>query len=90
MGVIFQGQFHLLFSAGLELGTRKLGVDVPDTFEQLIVGTTTERGPRDPGCVGAQTNRKGGASLDVSPTPFVCVLSLGPSLPIVNFQLSTA
>ena len=87
VGFILEGQFHLLFSAGLEKGTREPGVDIPDTFEQLIVGKTRTRQPRDPGCVAAQTSRKGGAGFDVSSTSFLCVISLGPSLPIFNRAL---
>ena len=66
MGFIRQERFHLLFSAGLPLGERILGVDVPSTFEQLIVGNTQSAQPRDPGFVAATTARKVGASFGIT------------------------
>jgi len=38
VGYIRRGTFHLLFSAGVELGSRVPGTDVPLTFEPLDVG----------------------------------------------------
>ena len=69
----------MLFSAGLPLGERKLGDDVPSTFAQLEVGTTEAREPRDPGCIAARTSRQLGASLDSTVPVFQCVLYLRPS-----------
>ncbi|KAF9789164.1 hypothetical protein BJ322DRAFT_524714 [Thelephora terrestris] len=66
VGFIRQGRFHLLFSAGLPLGKRKLGVDVPNTFEHLRIGTTEPGGPRDPGCVAAKTSRHAETKIDVT------------------------
>ena len=43
VGFIRRGQFHLLFSAGLPSDGRKLGVDVPETFEPLNIGRVTYR-----------------------------------------------
>jgi len=37
VGYICEGRFHLLFSAGIPLGSRVLGTDVPLTFEPLDV-----------------------------------------------------
>ncbi|KAF9786291.1 hypothetical protein BJ322DRAFT_779696 [Thelephora terrestris] len=66
VGFVRQGRFHLLFSAGLPLGERERGEDVPSTFEQLIVGKLQTTQPRDPGCVAASTSREVGASDDVT------------------------
>ena len=75
MGFIRGGQFHLLFSAALPLGERERGVDVPNTFQPLIVEEPTSAQPRAPGCVAASTLQVG-ASLD-GPEPIIqCVLAL--------------
>ena len=76
MGFIRWGRFNLLFSAGSPLGDRKRGVNVPDKFEQLEVGTPQPAQPRDPGCVEAKTHREVGASLDVTVPITQCVPSL--------------
>ena len=80
MGFIRQGRFHLLFSAGLPIGKRKPGVDVPSTFEQLegVDETTEAAQPRGPGCIAAKTSRQAGAGLDVTVPILQCVLSPGP------------
>ncbi|KAF9784422.1 hypothetical protein BJ322DRAFT_847885 [Thelephora terrestris] len=65
VGLILQGRFHLLFSAGFPLGNRILGIDVPSSFRQLAVGAVEKTKLRNPGCVGVQTNRKGATSFDV-------------------------
>jgi len=77
VGFIHKGQFHLLFSAGLPLGERQLGVDVPITFEQLDVGTLELGKPRPPGCLHTSTVQQSG---DASFTGFspMYVLSLRP------------
>ena len=49
VGYIRRGRFHLLFSAGCPLGSRRLGVEVPDTFEPLDVGRLIYGQPRLPG-----------------------------------------
>ena len=61
VGFIRRGQFHLLFSAGSPLGERQLGVDVPETFEQLTVGTLVRDKPRPPGCLCTTSVREVGA-----------------------------
>ncbi|KAF9777464.1 hypothetical protein BJ322DRAFT_573293 [Thelephora terrestris] len=61
VGFIRQGRFHLLFSAGIPLGERERGVDVPNTFEPLEVGTTEAGEPRDPGCLAARTSQQVGS-----------------------------
>lgn len=43
MGYIHEGRFYLLFSAGIPLGSRTLGVDVPHTFEPLDKGPIVEK-----------------------------------------------
>ena len=76
VGFIRDGQFHLLFSAGCQLGERQLGSDVPDTFEELTVGTPVFKQPRVPRCLCTDTIREIGASVGVgvSPTLYVEVL----------------
>ena len=66
VGFIRRGQFHLLFSAGSQLGERQLGDDVPRTFEPLTVGRTTFGQPRLPGCLRTDTVREVGAGLGAS------------------------
>ena len=86
VGFIRRGQFHLLFSAGSPLGERKLGDDVPPTFEALSVGIPEPLQPRMPGCLRTDTVREIGAGLGttVSHTPYV--LSLRP--PSTYFKTS--
>ena len=60
VGFIRQGRFHLLFSAGLPLGERQLGVDVPATFKPLSVGIILRGQPRIPGCIRTATVREAG------------------------------
>ena len=58
IGYIRQGRFHLLFSAGVELGSRVLGTDVPPTFEPLDVGPIISGGVRPSGCLRTDTVRQ--------------------------------
>lgn len=71
VGFIRGGQFHLLFSAGCPLGDRRLGEDVPNTFEELYVGTPVFSQPRLPGCLRTDT-----AGLGATVSAALCVLSL--------------
>ena len=48
-----------MFSAGLPLGQRQLGVDVPSTFEQLFVGEVVSHQPRPPGYISTKQVRVG-------------------------------
>jgi hypothetical protein len=59
VGFIRWGRFHLLFSAGcqLGLGERRLGIDVPSTFEELHIGDSDFRDPLDPGPLNTDTVR---------------------------------
>jgi len=73
VGFIRRGQFHLLFSAGCPLGERRLGEDVPATFEELSIGTPVFGQPRLPACLRTDTVREvgGGVGATVSPTLYV-------------------
>jgi hypothetical protein len=51
VGFIRRGRFNLLFSAGSPLGERRLGEDVPTTFEELNVGPLVHELPRAPCCL---------------------------------------
>ena len=69
VGYIRTGGFHLLFSAGLPLGQRKLGVDVPLTFKQLDVGPIVNRQPRLPGYLSTNNVRATRAHLTSPASP---------------------
>ena len=58
VGYIHRGCFNLLFSAGTPLDGRELGTDVPQTFNQLDVGTILNALPRLPGCISTKTVRE--------------------------------
>jgi len=79
VGFIRRGQFHLLFSAGSPLGDRRLGDDVPATFEELTVGTPVSGQPRLPGCLRTDTVREIGAGFGATVPTALCVLSPEPS-----------
>lgn len=64
VGYVRTGCFHLLFSAGLPLGERKLGLDVPRTFKQLDVGKIVKRAPLEAGTLCTD-----GVKTQVSLTP---------------------
>ena len=66
MGYIREGRFHLLFSAGIPLGTRVLGVDVPRTFEPLGVGHIIHGEIRPAGYLRTNTVRQIGADVGAS------------------------
>jgi len=66
VGFLRYGKFYLLFSAGLPLGNRRLGEDVPATFERLDVGTPVLLEPRPPGCLHTSTIREVEASFDAT------------------------
>ena len=76
VGFIRRGQFHLLFSAGSPLGDRRLGDDVPATFEELTVGTPVSGQPRLPGCLRTDAVREIGAGLAATVSTTLYVLSL--------------
>ena len=63
VGFIRRGKFHLLFSAGSPLEDRRLGDDVPTTFEPLDVGDLDSSLPRQPGCLRTSTVRQFGVGL---------------------------
>ena len=66
-----RGNFNVLFSAGCPLGTREPGVDVPEDFEPLVVGSLIHGQPRLPGCLRTENIRKAGEdpSASVSAPP---------------------
>ena len=61
----------MLFSAGSPLGGRELGVDVPRTFEQLVVGPILNTEPRSPGCLSAGAIREIPTRARASMYPYV-------------------
>jgi len=79
VGFIRRGQFHLLFSAACPLGERRLGIDVPSTFEELEAGSPALGQPRLPGCLRTDTVREIGASLGASIATVGYAQSPGPS-----------
>lgn len=66
MGYTREGRFHLLFSAGIPLGSRELGVDVPHSFEPLNVGHITHGEVRPPGYLRTSTVREIGTDVGAS------------------------
>lgn len=80
VGFIRHGKFHLLFSAGCPLGERKLGIEVPPTFEELEIEFPVFRQPRGPCCLSTNTVREFGADLSasVAVTPYVLFVGSSP------------
>ena len=76
VGFIRRGRFHLLFSAGSPLGERQFGEDVPETFEQLTVGTPVRDEPRQPGCLCTTSVREIEAGLGATIPTALYVLRL--------------
>jgi len=66
VGYIREGRFHLLFSAGIPLGSRELGVDVPHSFEPLNVGHIIHGEVRPPGYLRTSTVREIGTDVGAS------------------------
>ncbi|KAF9779016.1 hypothetical protein BJ322DRAFT_469697 [Thelephora terrestris] len=64
VGYIRKGRFHLLFSAGDELGSRVLGVDVPPKFIPLKLEGIVQR-YRPPGYLRTASVRQVGVELKV-------------------------
>ena len=77
MGYVRRGFFQLLFSAGLPLGERQLGADVPLTFKPLDVGPIHRTQPRLSGCLSTITVRGSGVDIGASICPIPCVCSVG-------------
>jgi hypothetical protein len=69
VGYIRRGRFHLLFSAGCQLGSRRRGVDVPQTFEPLDIGDVIFSLPRLPGYLCTSTVREIEAGRPACTTP---------------------
>ena len=66
VGYIREGRFHLLFSAGVPLGTRVLGDDVPRSFEPLDVGQIIHGEVRLAGYLRTGTVKEVGADVGTS------------------------
>ena len=67
IGYIRQGRFHLLFSAAMPLGNRRLGEDVPSNFEPLDPGPiVVSDQPRRPGALHADYIELKGGMIDAS------------------------
>ena len=73
VGYIRQGRFHLLFSAGIPLGPRERGKDVPSTFEQLEVGPIIKGENIPSEKIVAKAVRKIGVDVGVSAAVAGCV-----------------
>jgi len=80
VGYINNGQFHLLFHAGTRLEDVELGVNVPSSFEPLLIGKTVFRVPREPEPLHTDTVREVEITLDAvdleSTAPYVPSLGL--------------
>jgi len=73
VGYTRRGRFHLLFSAGVPLGSRKLGTDVPSTFEPLDIGPIISGEIRSPGYLRTDTVREIGVDVGGSVAIAWCV-----------------
>lgn len=76
---IHEGRLNLLFSAGCPQGRRRLGVDVPDTFQQLNIDEIDEFDP-----LGAGYFCTNGVRAISSSQPLLYVRSVNPCLPITQ------
>ena len=86
VGIIREGQFHFLFSAGSPLGGRVVGEDVPTTFEQLKVGRLARSQPRQAGCLSSTSVKQMRARQGATAPAILYVLRL--YLPILRFKVS--
>ena len=73
VGYTRRGRFHLLFSAGVPLGTRVPGTDVPRTFEPLDIGPIISGKTRPPGYLRTNTVRQIGVDVGGSVAVAWCV-----------------
>ena len=73
VGYTRRGRFHLLFSAGVPLGTRVPGTDVPRTFEPLDIGPIISGKARPPGYLRTNTVRQIGVDVGGSVAVAWCV-----------------
>ena len=83
VGYIRRGRFHLLFSAGVPLGSRELGVDVPVTFEPLSIGSVVSGQTRPPGYLRTDAVQQIGVDVGGSGTVAWCVNRVGSGLPLI-------
>ena len=73
VGYIRRGRFHLLFSAGIPLGSRTPGTDVPHSFEPLDVGPIIVGNRRPPGYLRTDTVQQIGVDVGGSAAVVWCV-----------------
>jgi len=73
VGYIRRGRFHLLFSAGIPLGSRIRGLNVPLTFEPLNIGPIVSGEVRPPGYLRTDTVQQIGADVGGSVAVALCV-----------------
>ena len=73
VGYTRRGRFHLLFSAGIPLGSREPGIDVPQTFEPLDIGPIISANDRPPGYLRTNTVRQIGVDVGGSVAVTWCV-----------------
>ena len=67
VGYIQRGHFVLLFRAAGEIGTRRLGIDVPEDFVPLEIGAVVRDQPRLPRtCLHTTYVRQLGTGVEVS------------------------
>ncbi|KAL4248782.1 hypothetical protein ABKN59_008349 [Abortiporus biennis] len=87
VGYMRGGCFHLLFSAGCPLGSRRVGVDVPVGFVPLNASPVVKLQPRKPGPVKTSSLRVSGSSLGASLNLPTSVVSGGIHL---SFESTTS
>ena len=87
VGFVLCGKFHLLFHAGSPLGDRRLGVDVPATFEPLDVDVETlDFGPtRPPQCLHTDGVRQFGVDVGASASSGLYAVFLRVSSAILKY-----
>ena len=84
VGYTRRGRFHLLFSAGIPLGSRELGTDVPLTFVPLDIGPIISGEVRDPGYLRTNTVRQIGVDVGGSVAVAWCVCTCLAWLGAIN------
>ena len=92
VGYVRRGRFHLLFSAGLPLGDRVPGSDVPQNFETLTVGKIVHDAPLPAGPLNTETVQVTGERLipSRSPTPGTLSPLSPPCVHYVPFVVSSS
>lgn len=75
VGLIERGRFHFWFYAGSPLEDVRLGVDVPGTFEPLVIEESVFCSPRQAECLRAGNIQEINAALDVKASATVAYAS---------------